>query len=348
MNTEKIGIVGQGLAGSVLALQLISRGHSLVVYDQEHHRASSMVAAGMFNPIVFRKMNKSWRVDELLPAMNSFYTYWEQQWSVKWLHHLPIARVFPDMEQVNDWSARELDDRFSDYVGSIADTPIDGLSEPFGHGLVKGSGYLDVPGFLRDTRAYLSQGNALRNERFDHNELQADGQRWNYRTETFDRVIFCEGHQTDQNPWFTTAAYGNTKGEVMEVSIENFQRELIPNKGVWVLPVGGNRYRVGATFAWGEKSVAPTQEGRAKLEEQLQELLTLPYQIENHMAGIRPTTKDRRPVVETHPNFPNLHVLNGLGTKGVMIAPWLTLRAIDHFLQGAELPEEINGKRFTK
>jgi glycine/D-amino acid oxidase-like deaminating enzyme len=40
-----------------------------------------------------------------------------------------------------------------------------------------------------------------------------------------------------------------------------------------------------------------------------------------HFAGVRPTVKDRRPLVGTHAEYSAIHILNGLGTRGVMLGP---------------------------
>jgi glycine/D-amino acid oxidase-like deaminating enzyme len=38
-----------------------------------------------------------------------------------------------------------------------------------------------------------------------------------------------------------------------------------------------------------------------------------------HFAGVRPTVKDRRPLVGTHAEYSAIHILNGLGR--VMLGP---------------------------
>jgi len=65
-----------------------------------------------------------------------------------------------------------------------------------------------------------------------------------------------------------------------------------------------------------------------------------------HKAGIRPTVKDRRPFLGAHPDHNNLYVFNGLGTKGVSLAPYFAKHLVDHMVDGVELMKEVSIGRF--
>ena len=68
-----------------------------------------------------------------------------------------------------------------------------------------------------------------------------------------------------------------------------------------------------------------------------------------HEVGIRPTVIDRRPLLGKHPEFDNILIFNGLGTKGVMLAPYFAQHLVD-FIEGniLELEGEVNINRFNK
>ena len=51
-------IVGQGLAGSAVAVQLLRAGKKIVVFDRPESNKASHVAAGLFNPITGKKNGK--------------------------------------------------------------------------------------------------------------------------------------------------------------------------------------------------------------------------------------------------------------------------------------------------
>jgi len=115
---------------------------------------------------------------------------------------------------------------------------------------------------------------------------------------------------------------------------------------LFVLPLGNHYYKVGATFNWKDKTSKPSEEGKQELVEKLEKVISVPFKIVNQTAGIRPSVKDRRPMVGVHPKHKQLCVLNGLGTRGVMIAPTVAKSLFLHLEQGKELDKEIDIKRF--
>ena len=112
------------------------------------------------------------------------------------------------------------------------------------------------------------------------------------------------------------------------------------------MPLGNHYYKVGATFNWKDKTLALTKAGKEELIDKLKKVIKVPYTIVKQYAGIRPTVKDRRPMVGVHPKKPELVVLNGLGTRGVMIAPTMAKNLFNHLEKGELLDTEIDIKRF--
>ena len=113
------------------------------------------------------------------------------------------------------------------------------------------------------------------------------------------------------------------------------------------MPLGDDCYKVGATFNWTDKTCNPTTEAREELIDKLKKVINVPYTIINHTAGIRPTVNDRRPMVGIHSKHQQLVVLNGLGTRGVMIGPTIARNLFNHLEKGEELDGEIDIKRFN-
>jgi len=72
------------------------------------------------------------------------------------------------------------------------------------------------------------------------------------------------------------------------------------------------------------------------------------YEVVGHEAGVRPTVKDRKPLVGQHPNYKNLFVLNGFGSHGIMIAPWAAAQLFGCIEKGEELLPEVDINRFAK
>ena len=341
-------IVGQGLAGTALALTLLEKGIDVTVIDNHHVGSSSVVAAGMFNPIVFKKLNKSWRIDDLLPEMTRFYRFWEEKWQKQFLFEMPIARLFPGIDYQNDWMAKSAEPGYEKYLFDDEDWSLPGIKLRFnnGFGLVKRSGYLDVAAFLETAKEYLLEKRVLILDKLNYSDIdvQPDSVTWNRVTAK--KLIFCEGYKGAENPWFSYLPFGNTKGEVLTIEAEGLPTKIIPNLGVWMLPVGNSKYRVGATFDWKDHSLEITDSAKEKLEQELKQLTDQPYRIEKQLAGIRPTAQDRRPIVGLHPQHKSLGFFNTLGTKGVCIAPWTAQRLVEFLEEGIELPTDIDINRF--
>ncbi|MGZ3929944.1 MAG: FAD-dependent oxidoreductase, partial [Bacteroidia bacterium] len=87
-------------------------------------------------------------------------------------------------------------------------------------------------------------------------------------------------------------------------------------------------------------------QGRGELEKKLQHITTEFYEVKDHRAGVRPSVIDRRPVIGAHPQHRNMYVFNGMGTKGVMLAPYFAEQLIRHIYQGTSLIAEVKSSRF--
>jgi glycine/D-amino acid oxidase-like deaminating enzyme len=120
---------------------------------------------------------------------------------------------------------------------------------------------------------------------------------------------------------------------------------FIFNRGVYVVPSDEGRWRVGATYSH-DVTDGVSETGKKELQEKLGSLLTLPYTAGHHNWGIRPTTADRRPIVGPHPEHKNVLIFNGMGTKGVSLAPWSSGILCDFLEQGLQIKNDINISRF--
>ncbi|MFO7674135.1 MAG: FAD-dependent oxidoreductase, partial [Lutibacter sp.] len=160
------------------------------------------------------------------------------------------------------------------------------------------------------------------------------------------KIVFCEGFGLKNNPFFNELPMQEAKGELITIHAPNLNIDFMIKSAVFVLPLGNYNYKIGATFNWKDKTQLPTEEGKNELTAKLDTFIKAPYTIVEHVAGIRPTVKDRRPLAGKHPKHQNLAVLNGLGTRGVMIAPTLAKALYNHLENGIALDNEISIARF--
>ena len=91
---------------------------------------------------------------------------------------------------------------------------------------------------------------------------------------------------------------------------------------------------------------ATTQKGFTELKSKLYELVCIPYEIVNHTWGMRPTTHDRRPILGAHPDHESVIIFNGLGTKGVSLAPHFSKVLIEWLENDQPINKEVDIHRY--
>jgi len=342
-------IVGQGIAGTVLAHIFLKHHISFVIIDDPKLSQASKIAAGLYNPVVFKRLVKSWKVDELLPFMDSFYAEAEQLLNEKFYFKKTIVKLFTEEQEKTLWLKKS-----NEEVGSYLDKKIsetafeDIVYNSNGAAEVKQGGNLNIPLFLEASRRYFLKQNLLLEEIFDHQQLTVTDKNVVYKNTTADKLIFCEGYKALENPYFSGFPFKLTKGEVLTIHAPLLnQTEKVINKGVFILPVGDDLYKVGATYEWADLSDLPTEKGKTELVDKLKKVLKIPFEIVNHQAGIRPTVNDRRPLIGLHPKHSTLAVFNGLGTKGVMLAPYFAQQLYSFLEENKALEEEVDIERFS-
>jgi len=347
MSTNKILIIGGGLSGVSLAVHFCKENQNVTLIDNQINH-STLIAAGQINPLVFRRMTKSWRVDDFIPYGKQFYTELEQYSHSKIYHPVTIRRLFSSKQEKEMWFKKQTSEAFNSYMETIHedDEQYNHVYNEFGSGRVKNASYIDAPVFLLAGKKFINENNGnIHYEQFDYNSFNPESN--TYKGEKFEKVIFCEGYLNQNNPWFNYLPVGTTKGEVLTINSKDLNEKEGLNRKCFVLPVGNHTFRVGATYVWKTDDLTLTIEGKNELTEKFEKLSHYPYEIIDHKAGIRPTTPDRRPIIGNHPINQNMFIFNGLGTKGYMIAPLMAKEFVDHILYQKPLDKEVCIERFS-
>lgn len=340
-------VVGQGIAGSVLSLSLIKAGYSVVVIDDPTLSRCSSVAAGIWNPVVFKRLAKSWLADEVVPELLKFYRDAEQVLGVSLIHERAIIKPFTEQQEKNLWIKKaETDNLFLD-PQLYKDLRLSTQDVIADYSKVKHAGNLEVKLFLEKTRDHLLQSQRYLAESFDHNQLQYEDKAIIYKEIRAKGIVFCEGHLISRNPFFDLIPMKPAKGEVITIHCEELLLDKdILNKGLFILPLSENTYKVGATYNWEDLTDIPTEAAKEELIKKLEALIGVPFRTINHEAGVRPATIDRRPIVGSHPDLPMHYVFNGFGTKAVMLAPYFAKQFLEFVKDGKSLDKEVDVKRF--
>ncbi len=340
-------IIGQGLAGSALAMQLLDRGKSILVVDEPQKNYCSSVAAGLFNPITGMGIVKTWMAEEIFSSLHQFYTAAQSSLNEKFFFPQLLYRPFTSIEEQNNWMAKSADHSNHDFLEKIfIDSHWgDHLNDPFGGILVKQSGFLDVSAFLFAVRRRLIACESYVNEHFDWGDAVLESDSARYKEVETSKVISCTGAE-GSSPFFDWLPMRKLKGETITIKL-NLEPRAIYNKGIYVVPTSDHcAYKVGSTYNLKDLEPGITELGRKELEEKLKLVLRMPFEIIGQQWGIRPTTIDRKPILGAHPQHATLIIFNGLGTKGVSLAPYFSGQLANWLTGAGEIQKEVNIKRF--
>ncbi|HLU88781.1 MAG TPA: FAD-dependent oxidoreductase [Cyclobacteriaceae bacterium] len=342
-------LVGQGVAGTLLSYRLIEGGKRVHVIDQPQKNTCSRVAAGLFNPVTGRNLVKTWNADIIFPEIVPLYTRLEKELKVKFLHKRRIYRPFTSLTEQNDWMGRSSDEAFKPYINgikSVSDFPE--VHDPMGGLYVGQAGYVDMPVLLDRYARWLEERGQYSGEAFEEKELVFTESAVRYREIHARSLVFVNGMEATKSRFFTWLPLIPNKGEILVVKQSFLPSEII-NRGVFRISLSDNTVRVGSTYNVRDLEPMPTEVGKKEILYRLEKLVHPPVEeVLEHAWGIRPTVSDRRPVLGKHPEVPDVYIFNGLGTKGVSLAPYYSKMMFNYLIFGNEPPEEVNLRRFFK
>ena len=339
-------IVGLGLAGLAFAEELISNNKSFIVFE-DGSQQSSLVAAGTYNPIVLKRFNAVWDVQNQLELALPLYKKIEERFNATYDNQIDIHRIFTSVEEQNNWFVACDKPVLNAFMHpSIISNTNTAIKAPFGFGKVFGTGWIDTNSLLKDYRKYLSDKALLISSRFEYANIKFNHEGINYKDISAQKIVFCEGFGMRQNPYFKNLPLEEAKGELLTIHAPDLQLKNVLKGAVFIQPIENDTYKVGATFNWDDKTLRPTAAAKQELLSKLETMINVPYKVVAHEAGIRPTTKDRRPLVGVHKEHKQLAILNGLGTRGVLLGPSMAKELYEHLECNKELHKEVTIERF--
>ncbi|MFH7017046.1 NAD(P)/FAD-dependent oxidoreductase [Flavobacterium sp. FlaQc-47] len=341
-------IVGSGLAGISFAEVALKNNKTILVIDNKSQN-SSRVAGGLYNPVILKRFSEVWKAQEQLVLMNDFYNEIENKLQAKFNFQLPILRKFFSIEEQNNWFAASDKKNLAPFLSTkVVTTKYNSIDSPHDYGQVLHTGYVDTALLLDSYKEYLQENNLLLEEFFDSIYIEFFDYGIQYKNIQARHIIFAEGFGLHKNPFFNYLPLDGTKGELFIIKAPDLNLDVIVNTSVFILPLGNDLFKVGATYNWQDKTDSPTEEGKQELIERIKEIITCDFEIVKHFGGVRPTVKDRRPLIGTHHERKSLHILNGLGTRGVMLGPAMAKALFDTIEKEIPLDREIDIQRFHK
>ena len=327
-------IVGQGIAGTLLAHFLLESGKSVCIIDNNHKGAASKVAAGIVNPITGKNFVRSWRVNEFLPVAKKVYGEIAQKLNITTYTEVNIIRTLENTEAENNWLARTADESVSEYMLAIADvSSFEGkIGSAFGYGELTGTFQVHLSDILDAYKLEFIKNDQFLEDAFDHSGLIVMDDYFEYKYIQGKEIVFCEGYQGQYNPFFTKMGFGPSKGEVLHVKIPNADFTKMYKDKIFIVQLYDDVYWVGSGYEWNAPDDLPSDAARTKLTAELDRLLLIPYEILDHKAAIRPTMHNRRPLLAVHATILGMYMFNGLGTKGSSIGPFVAKQFAEYLV----------------
>lgn len=348
MNTDVL-IIGQGICGTFLSWYLQKQEKSFLVIDNNNDNASSRIAAGIINPVTGRRLVTVWMVDEILPFAWQAYTDLGNQLDVTGIFQRNIIDFFPNpfmregfLQKIESGDAYVHAYPEQNQFNSV-------FKYEFGCGEIRPAYTVNLELLLPAWRNELKNRQALLEENFDIGKLEAEGDKIRYKDIIAEKIIFCDGVSSFDNPFFKHLPFAPNKGEALVAEIPGLGNQHIYKKSMMIVPMAQKDFFwIGASYIWDFDDPGPTKEFRENTTRVLQDWLKIPFTITEHRSGLRPATLERRPFVGFHPRYPPVGILNGMGTKGYSLAPFFAKQLVNHLVHGEAITPEADVSRFKK
>ena len=341
-------IVGLGLSGASLAFRLEQRGSSFLVFENESQEASK-VAGGFMNPVILKRFTLAWKAGEQMTKAVDFYSEMENLLKEKFLSPLKIYRRFNSIEEQNNWFSASDKPGLAPYLDTKLVQDVNpNIPAEYSFGRVLGTKRLEPRRLLESYEKHLFHKGFLKKDSFNYDDLQILPEGVEYRGIKAKNVIFCEGFGLLRNPFFSYLPLRGNKGEYIIIKAPGLDLEVGVKSSIFIFPVGEDKYAVGATYNNQDKTSEPTAAAREELVRKLKNLIDVDFEIINQVAGLRPTTVDRRPIVGRHPKYPNLYCSNGFGSRGILLAPLVSEELLQLIDNNNKLDPELDLDRFTR
>ncbi len=339
-------VVGLGLAGVSFVEKLEKNHKSYVVYEN-YSQKSSRVAGGLYNPVILKRFTPAWKAFEQLETAISFYKQLEKKLELSFLSEMPVLRRFNAIEEQNAWFEAADKPILSDFLSTeLIINKNSALDIPYHCGEVKNTGRINTTVLLKSYMEYLEDKGNLFHESFGYTDMIVNQEYVVYKGIKARNIVFAEGYGVKNNPFFDYLPILGNKGEYIIIKADDLKLYEAVKSSIFIIPLGNNLYKVGATYNNQDKSANTTVEAQEELKKKLESFLRTDYTIIDQVAGIRPTTKDRRPMVGSHPEYTNIHILNGLGSRGILIGPYVSNKLYDLIEKNTPLDKEIDIRRF--
>ncbi|MDN3725251.1 FAD-binding oxidoreductase [Aequorivita sp. SDUM287046] len=338
-------IVGLGIAGITMCEQLQKHGKSFVLIDSGVP-GSTANSGGVFNPTVLKRFTAAWNAASFFPTAIDFYTLLSEKMQLEFFIQTPIFRVFKSVEEQNNWSVASDKRELQQFLSSeFFKNKNPCIIAPVGFGKVLGTARILPEILLSAYRDCLFKGENLLSEDFDYGHLQHFDDRVDYKHISAKQIIFAEGAKVVDNPFFPKHTIIGNKGEYIIIKAPDLKVEALLKGPVYIIPLGNEQYKVGATYSRDDFSPNTSRAAKEEILSKLKSFINCDFEVIGQDSGIRPTTKDHRPLLGKREGNKNIIFFNGLGSRGFLMAPLLSKILYEAIENNVPIPLEMNIQR---
>ncbi|MEK0422404.1 MAG: hypothetical protein RLZ95_314 [Bacteroidota bacterium] len=347
MQTQvKYLIIGQGLVGTWMSYQLDQAGISYKIINDESIPSASSVASGVINPVTGRRIVQTWMIESILPYAVNAYTALQEKLNISIIQNAPVVLIHPSEQMKESFEYRLQHENVYLFEQSSTEwTPY--FNTPQGVGGIASCYWLDINFMIAKWKAYLMHKDVYINAGFDINEVCFHENKVEWKNIIADKIIYCDGVASMKNPFFKLLPFAPNKGEALIIKVPGLPKENIYKYNTTIVPWKDDLFWVGSNYEWTFNDCNPSKQFKEKVIESLNQFLKIPYEIVDHIVGIRPTNTQRRPFVGVHPTQTQLAICNGMGTKGCSLAPFFTAQLLAHLEHGEAIEPEASIERFA-
>ena len=338
-------IVGQGIAGTVLAFEILKRNKTIHLIDKIQENSASRIALGIYNPLVLKWYTKSWKAEIQLNALQRFFNDFEKKFSVKINHNKNIHKFLDSNYSINNWFEKQASPNRMDFMKKDLKY-LDGVEKPFG--VVLNSGWVNLKLMLDTFRSFLKQKKHLQESRFFYDKIKIKNDYIEYEEVMSKHLIFCEGSSVLNNPYFKNLGFKMTKGEIIHFKSKDLKINEITHSGTLIIPISNDIYYAGSTFDWDTNNLFCSKDSEIEIIEKIRKIKNFKYKLIDHKVSIRPSVIDRRAIIGRHSKHRNLYLMNGLGSRGMLLSPYLVSQLCSFILDNEKINSEIDVNRFYK
>ena len=262
-------IIGLGLAGIAFCEQLEESGKTFVVFDSGIDGASR-VAAGLYNPVILKRYTLPWKAIEQFDLAIPYYKKLERKLGVSFVKPMPVCKVFSSAEDQNNWFSASDKPSLERFVSpKILPNTNQFVKAPNDFGEVLETGRVAINTLLKAYRNYLEKKQVFENSKFIYSNITFRENFVIYGDYGASKIVFAEGYGIKENPYFSTLPLVGNKGEYIIIKAPDLQLNAAIKSSFFIVPLGEDMYKVGATFNWTDKDSVPSKEAREELVEKL-------------------------------------------------------------------------------